>query len=198
MFTVGLTGGVAAGKSTATNFFIEKGITVIDADIISRNLQIQGEEGYKKIVKKFSDDILDTNSEIDRKKIREIAFSDPKNKKWLEDLMHPMIRDEVIKQFEKVESSWAIYSAPLWSNKNVFNRTLVIDAPKHLQLARIKERDSINPEIAEGIINAQISSNDRINYATDLIINDGTIDVLNDKLEFYYSLYSKLASKNKS
>ena len=92
MFTVGLTGGVAAGKSTATNFFIDKGITVVDADLISRNLQIQGEEGYKQIVKKFSDDILDNNSEIDRKKIREIAFSDPKNKKWLEDLMHQIFQ----------------------------------------------------------------------------------------------------------
>lgn len=198
MFTVGLTGGVAAGKSTATNFFIEKGITVIDADIISRNLQLRDEEGFEKIVQKFSDEILDPNGEIDRKKIRELAFSDPQNKKWLEELMHPLIGNEVIKQFEKVESAWAIYSAPLWSGKNIFDRTLVIDSPKHLQLARIKERDSINPEIAEGIINAQISSNDRINYATDLIINDGTIDELNGKLEFYYNLYSILASKNRS
>jgi dephospho-CoA kinase len=173
MFTVGLTGGVAAGKSTATNFFIDKGITVVDADLISRNLQIQGEEGYKQIVKKFSDDILDTNSEIDRKKIREIAFSDPKNKKWLEDLMHPMIRDEVIKQFEKVESSWAIYSAPLWSRKNKFNRTLVIDAPKEFQLQRIIERDNCSKKVAEQVIAQQISSTERNCYATDLIINDG-------------------------
>ena len=148
MFTVGLTGGVAAGKSTTTNFFIDKGITVVDADTISRNLQLKGEEGYEKIVKKFSDDILDSNGEIDRKKIREIAFSDPKNKKWLEDLMHPMIRDEVIKQFEKVESSWAIYSAPLWSRKNKFNRTLVVDAPKEIQLQWIIERDYCSKDVA--------------------------------------------------
>ena len=195
MFTIGLTGGVAAGKSTATNFFTDKGITVVDADIISRHLQLRGEEGYEKIVKKFSDDILDSNGEIDRKKIREIAFSDPKNKKWLEDLMHPMIRDEVIKQFEKVESSWVIYSAPLWSNKNVFNRTLVIDTPKDVQLQRIIERDNCSKEVAEQVIAQQISSNERNCYATDLIINDGSLEDFRNKLEFYFELYNSLANE---
>ena len=195
MFTVGLTGGVAAGKSTATNFFIEKGIAVVDADTISRNLQLRGEEGYEKIVKKFSDDILDPNNEIDRKKIREIAFSNPENKKWLEDLMHPMIRDEVIKQLEAVESVWAIYSAPLWSNKNVFNRTLVIDTPKDVQLQRIIERDNCSKEVAEQVIAQQISSNERNCYATDLIINDVSLEEFRNKLEFYFELYNSLANE---
>ena len=195
MFTIGLTGGVAAGKSTATNFFTDKGITVVDADIISRHLQLRGEEGYEKIVKKFSDDILDANGEIDRKKIRKIAFSDPKNKKWLEDLMHPMVRDEVIKQFEKVESAWAIYSAPLWSNKNVFNRTLVIDTPKEVQLQRIIERDNCSKEVAEQVIAQQISSNERNCYATDLIINDSSLEEFRNKLEFYFELYNSLANE---
>ena len=195
MFTVGLTGGVAAGKSTATNFFIEKGIAVVDADTISRNLQLRGEEGYEKIVKKFSDDILDSNNEIDRKKIREIAFSNPENKKWLEDLMHPMIRDEVIKQLEAVESVWAIYSAPLWSNKNVFNRTLVIDAPKDVQLQRIIARDNCTKEVAEQVIAQQISSTERNCYATDLIVNDGALEDFKNKLEFYFELYNNLANE---
>jgi len=195
MFTVGLTGGVAAGKSTATNFFIEKGIAVVDADTISRNLQLRGEEGYEKIVKKFSDDILDPNNEIDRKKIREIAFSNPENKKWLEDLMHPMIRDEVVKQLEAVESVWAIYSAPLWSNKNVFNRTLVIDALKDVQLQRIIARDNCTKEVAEQVIAQQISSTERNCYATDLIVNDGTLEDFKNKLEFYFELYNNLANE---
>ena len=195
MFTVGLTGGVAAGKSTATNFFIEKGIAVVDADIISRNLQLRGQEGYEKIVKKFSDDILDSNNEIDRKKIREIAFSNPENKKWLEDLMHPMIRDEVVKQFEAVESVWAIYSAPLWSNKNVFNRTLVIDAPKDVQLQRIIARDNCTKDVAEQVIAQQISSNERNCFATDLIVNDSSLKDFENKLEFYFELYNNLANE---
>ena len=195
MFTVGLTGGVAAGKSTATNFFIEKGIAVVDADTISRNLQLSGQEGYEKIVKKFSGDILDSNNEIDRKKIREIAFSNPENKKWLEDLMHPMIRDEVVKQLEAVESVWAIYSAPLWSNKNVFNRTLVIDAPKDVQLQRIIARDNCTKDVAEQVIAQQISSNERNCFATDLIVNDSSLKDFENKLEFYFELYNNLANE---
>ena len=195
MFTVGLTGGVAAGKSTATNFFIEKGIAVVDADTISRNLQLRGQEGYEKIVKKFSGDILDSNNEIDRKKIREIAFSNPENKKWLEDLMHPMIRNEVVKQLEAVESIWAIYSAPLWSNKNVFNRTLVIDAPKDVQLQRIIARDNCTKDVAEQVIAQQISSNERNCFATDLIVNDSSLKDFENKLEFYFELYNNLANE---
>ena len=195
MFTVGLTGGVAAGKSTATNFFIGKDIEVIDADVISRNLQLKGEAGYTKIVEKFSSDILDVNNEIDRKKIRAIAFSDPNNKKWLEDLMHPMIRDEVIKQFQKAKSTWAIYSAPLWSDKNIFNRTLVIDAPKDVQLQRIIARDNCTKEVAEQVIAQQISSTERNCYATDLIVNDGALEDFKNKLEFYFELYNNLANE---
>ena len=195
MFTVGLTGGVAAGKSTATNFFIEKGIAVVDADTISRNLQLRGQKKKKKIVKKFSGDILDSNNEIDRKKIREIAFSNPQNKKWLEDLMHPMIRDEVVKQLEAVESVWAIYSAPLWSNKNVFNRTLVIDAPKDIQLQRIIARDNCTKDVAEQVIAQQISSNERNCFATDLIVNDSSLKDFENKLEFYFELYNNLANE---
>ena len=195
MFTVGLTGGVAAGKSTATNFFIGKDIEVIDADVISRNLQLKGEAGYTKIVEKFSSDILDVNNEIDRKKIRAIAFSDPNNKKWLEDLMHPMIRDEVIKQFQKAKSTWAIYSAPLWSDKNIFNRTLVIDAPKDVQLERIIARDNCTKEVAEQVIAQQISSNERNCFATDLIVNDSSLKDFENKLEFYFELYNNLANE---
>ena len=109
--------------------------------------------------------------------------------------MHPMIRDEVIKQFDKVESSWAIYSAPLWSRKNKFNRTLVIDAPKEFQLQRIIERDNCSKEVAEQVIAQQISSNERNCYATDLIINDGSLEDFRNKLEFYFELYNSLANE---
>jgi dephospho-CoA kinase len=170
MFSVGLTGGVATGKTTASNFFSEKGIDIIDADEISRSLQSIGASGYQEIVKKFGNEILNIDKSINRKTLREIAFNDLNNKKWLEGLMHPMIRDEVIKQFEKVESTWAIYSAPLWSEKNIFNRTLVIDASREVQLQRIITRDSCSEEVAEKVIAQQISSTERNCYATDLIL----------------------------
>ena len=195
MFSVGLTGGVATGKTTASNFFSEKGIDIIDADEISRSLQSIGANGYQEIVKKFGNEILNIDKSINRKTLREIAFNDLNNKKWLEGLMHPMIRDEVIKQFEKVESNWAIYSAPLWSEKNIFNRTLVIDASREVQLQRIITRDSCSEEVAEKVIAQQISSTERNCYATDLIFNDSSLEEFKNKLEFYFELYNKLANE---
>jgi len=193
MFSVGLTGGVASGKTTASNFFLNKGIDIIDADEISRSLQLVGASGYKEIVKKFGNEILNIDKSINRKTLREMAFNDIKNKKWLEDLMHPMIRDEVVKQFKKVDSKWAIYSAPLWSKKNKFNRTLVIDAPRAVQLQRIIARDKCSKEVAEKVIAHQISSTERNCYATDLIINDSSLEEFKNKLKFYFELYNKLA-----
>jgi dephospho-CoA kinase len=195
MFSVGLTGGVATGKTTASNFFSEKGIDIIDADEISRSLQSIGASGYQEIVKKFGNEILNIDKSINRKTLREIAFNDLNNKKWLEGLMHPMIRDEVIKQFEKVDSAWAIYSAPLWSEKNIFNRTLVIDASREVQLQRIITRDSCSEEVAEKVIAQQISSTERNCYATDLIFNDSSLEEFKNKLEFYFELYNKLANE---
>lgn len=198
MFILGLTGGIASGKTTATNFFSNKGIQIVDADKISRNLQKNGEAGYVEILQRYGDGILGPDKEIDRKKLREKAFSKPDEKEWLESLMHPLIREATMNAFNDVKSDWVIYSAPLWSNRNQFERVLVIDAPKHIQLERIKNRDNTNIQIAEGILNAQISSNERINFATDLIINDGSIDELNNKLEFYFNLYTRISDDKKS
>ena len=195
MFTVGLTGGVASGKTTATNFFKQNGIEVIDADEISRELQEVGSKGYEAIVNKFGKKIITSNNEIDRKTLREIAFSSDEYKTWLEELMHPLIREETLNRFSKVKTSWAIYSAPLWSEEHAFDRTLVIDVPKDIQIQRIIERDDCTKKTALEMVNAQLESNDRNNFATDLIVNDASIEEFNNKLDFYLNLFNKLASE---
>ena len=198
MFTVGLTGGVAAGKTTATKFFESEGINVIDADIISRDLQLKGKQGYINIVKKLGTKILDSNKEIDRKKIRDLAFNNLKLKQWLEDLMHPLIQQEVLEQFKNVKSSWVIYSAPLWSKKNIFDRTLVGGTTKELQIKRIMERNNCSESEAIKIIENQITSNQRYCFATDLIMNDEDIKKFKRKLKFYFDLYTCLANEQKN
>tara|TARA_Y100001936_G_scaffold12999_1_gene11262 strand:- start:171 stop:758 length:588 start_codon:yes stop_codon:yes gene_type:complete len=195
MFTVGLTGGVASGKTTATDFFAENGISVIDADKISRDLQTINGKGYQSIVEKFGEKILDSDGEINRAKIRELAFQDQEKRLWLEQLMHPMIAEEVLRQLEAVKSKWAIYSAPLWSEKNQFDRVLVIDVPINIQIERIKKRDNISDKLALEIINTQLTSHQRNEFATDLIINDGQIDDFKNKLSFYLKLYTNLANE---
>ena len=198
MFIIGLTGGVASGKTTATNYFLSKGIEIIDADEISRSFQMKGTEGYQKIIKKFGKEILNADESINRKILRKLAFKNEANKKWLEDLMHPMIQKEVLTRLENVQSIWCIYSAPLWSTKHKFNRTLVIDAPEHIQLSRITERDGCPEEIARSMINNQISRHERNCFASDLIVNDGSLDEFQCKLGFYFKLYTDLANEQKN
>ena len=191
MFTLGLTGGIATGKTTATDFFKTKGIEVIDADEVSRFLQQKGQKGYLEIVQQFGTEVLDEHDEINRKKLREIAFSNHSNRQKLEDIMHPMIRNEIADMFCRVKSKWAIYSAPIWTGKTQFSRTLVIDAPRSFQVERICQRDQNNEELANEIIDQQMGYKARISYADDFIMNDSSLESFKSKLEFYFSIYEQ-------
>tara|TARA_X000000368_G_scaffold246000_1_gene194352 strand:+ start:406 stop:1002 length:597 start_codon:yes stop_codon:yes gene_type:complete len=198
MFTLGITGGIAAGKSTATNFFAKKGVDIIDADEISRDLQKKGQAGYEAIVKKYGSEVLMADESIDRTKLREIAFKNSADKKWLEELMHPLIRENILEAFGKINSKWAIYSAPLWGPKNKFDRVLVVDAPENLQVERIANRDKSTKKIAESIIKTQMNRHERISYSDDFLINDSTPEDFEKKLNFYFEIYEKLANEEKN
>ena len=193
MFTVGITGGIATGKSLATDFFAAKDIDIIDADKISRSLQEPGEAGYEAIIKKFGTALLLKDQTINRSKLRTLAFSNKDNKKWLEDLMHPMIGQKVLEGFKQAKSKWAIYSAPLWSEKNKFDRIMVIDAPRSQQIERIIGRDKSSAELAGQIVDQQLHRHQRAGFANDFLMNDSTIESFESKLDFYFNLYSKLA-----
>ena len=198
MFTVGITGGIATGKSLATDFFAAKDIDIIDADKISRSLQEPGQAGYEAIVKKLGDAVLSEDKTIIRSKLRNLAFSNNETKKWLEDLMHPLIGQIVLEGFEQAKSKWVIYSAPLWSEKNKFDRIMVIDAPKALQIQRIIKRDKSSAELAEQIVDQQLHRNKRVGFANDFLMNDSTIESFEGKLDFYFNLYNKLADGSKN
>ena len=193
MFILGLTGGIATGKTTATDFFASKGIEIIDADEISRSLQLKGAAGYSEVVKEFGKDILDDAEEINRSALRKIAFANKTNKEKLEGIMHPLIRAEIMQGFENIKSKWGIYSAPLWSNRNKFKRTLVINSSPHIQSQRIKARDNSSDEVIKKILSEQMSYKERISFADDLIFNDGSLETFLAKLDFYYKLYDRLA-----
>ena len=193
MFTVGITGGIATGKSLATDFFSAKDIDIIDADKISRSLQEPGEAGYEAIVKKFGTAVLSKDQTIIRSELRTLAFSNKDTKKWLEDLMHPMIAQKVLEGFEQAKSKWAVYSAPLWSEKNKFNRVMVIDAPRSQQIERIIKRDNSSVELAGQIVDQQLLRHQRAGFANDFLMNDSSIESFERKLDFYFNLYNKLA-----
>ncbi len=193
MFTVGITGGIATGKSLATDFFSAKDIDIIDADEISRSLQEPGEAGYEAIVKKFGTAVLSKDQTIIRSELRTLAFSNKDTKKWLEDLMHPMIAQKILEGFEQTKSKWAVYSAPLWSEKNKFDRVMVIDAPRSQQIERIIKRDNSSIELAGQIVDQQLLRHQRAGFANDFLMNDSSIESFERKLDFYFNLYNKLA-----
>tara|TARA_A100000164_G_scaffold154749_1_gene137337 strand:+ start:31 stop:612 length:582 start_codon:yes stop_codon:yes gene_type:complete len=193
MFILGLTGGIATGKTTATDFFASKGIEIIDADEISRSLQLKGAAGYSQVLQEFGKDILDDNEEINRSALRKIAFDNKTNKAKLEEIMHPLIRSEIMQGFENIKSKWGIYSAPLWSKRNKFKRTLVINSSPYIQSQRIKARDNSSDDVIKKILKEQMSYKERISFADDLIFNDGSLETFLAKLDFYYKLYDRLA-----
>ena len=198
MFTVGITGGIATGKSLATDFFAVKDIDIIDADKISRSLQEPGEAGYEAIVKKFGTAVLSKDHTINRSELRTLAFRNKDTKKWLEDLMHPMIAQKVLEGFEQAKSKWAVYSAPLWSEKNKFNRVMVIDAPRSQQIERIIKRDNSSVELADQIVDQQLHRHQRVGFANDFLMNDSSIESFESKLDFYFNLYNRLADGSKN
>ena len=193
MFTVGITGGIATGNSLATDFFAAKDLVIIDADKISRSLQEPGEAGFEAIIKKFGTAVLSKDQTINRSELRTLAFSNKDTKKWLEDLMHPMIGEKVLEGFKQAKSKWAIYSAPLWSEKNKFDRVMVIDALRSQQIERIIKRDNSSEELAGQIVDQQLDRHQRVGFANDFLMNDSSIESFESKLDFYFNLYNKLA-----
>ena len=192
MFLVGVTGGIATGKTLACNFFKKKNIEIVDADEISRSLQEIGQKGYVEVIKAFGDEVLKPNKELDKAKLRKIIFSDQKKKDELEGIMHPIIGEKTLEDVAKIKSKWGVYSAPIWGKYDNFNRTLVIDAPEKTQIERIIKRDNVGEEEAKIIIDKQMSRHSRISFATDFILNDSSIEDFERKLEFYFIFFESL------
>ena len=189
MFLVGVTGGIATGKTLACNFFKKKNIEIVDADEISRSLQEIGQKGYVEVIKAFGNEVLKPNKELDKAKLRKIIFSDQKKKDELEGIMHPIIGEKTLEDVAKIKSKWGVYSAPIWGKYDNFNRTLVIDAPEKTQIERIIKRDNVGEEEAKIIIDKQMSRHSRISFATDFILNDSSIEDFERKLEFYFNFF---------
>jgi dephospho-CoA kinase len=112
--------------------------------------------------------------------------------------MHPMIGQKVLEGFEQAKSKWSIYSAPLWSEENKFDRVMVIDAPRHQQIERIIKRDNSSLELAGQIVDQQMHRHQRIAFANDFLMNDSSTESFESRLDFYFKLYNKLADDSKS
>lgn len=174
-YIVGLTGGIGSGKTTVSNIFAELGIQVIDADIAAREVVAPNSEALNQIHAKFGDDILLANGELNRSLLRQKIFSDDNNKKWLNALLHPLIRQNIVHALNEAKGKYCLLSAPLLIENNLHqltHRVVVVDVSSNVQIERTVKRDSSNKEEVIAIMDSQLSRNDRLSYADDIIDNE--------------------------
>lgn len=197
MYVVGLTGGIGSGKSTVANIFNKHfKIHVVDADLLAREVVVPDSPALKKITAHFGPNVLLPNGELNRSYLREYVFSNPEGKIWLEQLLHPLIRAEALKQIHTASSPYCIYMVPLLIEKNLFSmvdRILVVDIAPTLQLSRSAERDNQTTEQIKKIIESQISRAERLAHADDIIDNNGEIFKLETQVASLHQKYCVLA-----
>ncbi|HEY0921773.1 dephospho-CoA kinase [Rheinheimera pacifica] len=196
-FVVGLTGGIGCGKSTVTELFASQGVQYVDADIVAREVVLPGTPCLAAISAHFGADILQANGELNRASLRRRVFSNSADKLWLEQLLHPAIRQELLTQLAALTSPYALLVAPLLLENKLnryVQRVLVIDLPESLQLQRAMARDNANEQQIKAIMAAQISRPERLKLADDIIKNDSSIADLIPRVAALHQHYLQLAT----
>lgn len=201
---IGLTGGIGSGKSEACRRFIARGITVIDADIVAREVVEPGQPALEKIREHFGDEILLPANEnqqhaLNRSKLREIIFNNPLEKAWVEELLHPIVNQQIRKQLTNASGPYTILASPLLLETQQYrlvDRILVIDASEALQIERASQRDINNEAQIRAIMSTQLSRQERCAKANDIIQNHGSLIELDEQIENLHQLYLELSWNN--
>jgi dephospho-CoA kinase len=197
---VGVTGGIASGKTTIANLFQQHfNIDIVDADVIARDVVAPNSAGLNAIITHFGNTILHADGSLHRKELRRIIFSQPDEKAWLDNLLHPMIRQQMQQALTKVNSPYALLVVPLLiENKlqSMVDRVLVIDVDPEIQIARTIQRDNVSREQAEKILAAQASRQQRLAIADDIINNHVSNDELLQIISTLNKKYLAIAEKN--
>ena len=183
---VGLTGGIGSGKTAVSDLFQDLGITIVDADLASRVVVEKGREELNKIAEHFGEDILTSDGELDRAKLREVIFNSEEEKLWLESLLHPAIASQIQKELDSSRSPYTILVSPLLletNQKNYCSTVLVVDVPVETQIERTSKRDNVSEEQIKSIIASQIDRDSRLEQADEVILNDGSIQHLESKVQ---------------
>lgn len=196
VFRVGLTGGIASGKSTVSELFKDKGIDVIDADVIARELSQAGTVQYQLIVENFGDDFVLADGQLNRPALRKLLFSDADAKQQLEHILHPAIRQQLLQQATDAKSRYCILSIPLLIEANLqscVDRILVVDVDSETQKLRLQNRDKLSAKEATQHLAAQSNRAQRLQYADDIIDNSDGIEKLKFQVTQLHALYCQLA-----
>lgn len=194
---IGLTGGIGSGKTMATDHFARLGITVVDADLASRVVVEPGRPALEEIARHFGPDVLQPDGSLNRPALRAIVFADPAARKVLERITHPRIAEEIARQLAASTSPYTILVSPLLfeSGQDRFaNRTVLVDTTEALQQQRAARRDGVSEEQIKAIMAVQMSRDDRLARADDVLLNDGDLNHLHAAVEALHQRYLALAA----
>ncbi|MCC1495285.1 dephospho-CoA kinase [Alcanivorax sp. 1008] len=196
MFVVGLTGGIGSGKTAASDYLASKGITVVDADLVSRLVVQPGQPALQAIAERFGAGVIQPDGTLDRRALREIVFADPSARKDLEAITHPAIGAEILRQLQTSSSPYTLLVSPLLlesSQHKMAQRILLIDVPEALQLSRTASRDQVAETQVKAIMAAQMSRADKHQRADDIVTNDADLASLHRQLDTLHETYLKMA-----
>lgn len=185
---IGLTGGIATGKSTADQYFKQQGLPVIDADAIAHNIMDKGKPAWQKVIDTFGKEYLNDDQTINRKKLGELVFNNKAALEKLNEITHPLIHEDILKQIKKYSKNnkIVIVDVPLLFETNMekmYDQTIVITLPEDLQIQRLMQRNSLSKKAALNRIHSQMSLKEKEAKATYVVANTGTISELENKLD---------------
>jgi len=183
MYVVGLTGGIASGKTTVADLIAAQGINLVDADIVAREVVAIGSDGLKQISTHFGEQILQDDGSLNRVLLREKIFSNDANKLWLNNLLHPMIRAELLAQLAASNSPYTLLVVPLLvENKltTLCDHVLVVDVEEQVQITRTMARDNVSAQQVKAILQSQATREQRLAAADSVIVNDDRQQLIHD------------------
>ena len=195
---IGLTGGIGTGKSTVCKLFAERGVAVIDADAVAKELVALDQPALQAIVQEFGKGIIDAKGRLRRDRLRSIVFSDPERRKRLEKLLHPLILKEMLNRANRAGGPYCILCIPLLvetDQSSAVDRVLVVDAPQALQIQRVMERDHLTIDEIKAIMHAQASREDRLEAADDVIMNASDMTKLAEQVNALHQKYLALPTR---
>ena len=196
---IGLTGGIASGKTTVADLFAQHfAIDIVDADIVAREVVAPNSPALIEIAQHFGSQLINDDGSLDRSKLRQLVFSDQANKQWLNALLHPMIRTQIALQLSQTTSAYCLLVAPLLlenSMQSMVDVVLVVDSQEQAQVARTMARDNSDEQQIKSIMAAQIDRQQRLQQADDIIKNIGTINGLTNDIKKLHHKYTRLAKE---
>lgn len=197
MLKIGLTGGIGSGKSTVCRLFAEFGVPIVDADLIARQLVEPGKPALSMIAASFGLQMLNQDGSLNRAKLRDVVFADADSKRELDGIMHPLVYEQIAADVNALTAEYCVIAVPLLlESKNAYavNRVLLIDCPVEAQIERVIARDKLTRQQVHTIINSQMSRQERLSKADDVIENIAGPEQLAEQVKRLHNSYILLAT----